>query len=136
MDVQDDDSKNQNDTVENKRSGREEFRDDYLDDLEAFRDKFEQMGFDVTTEEGEKNVFRWFALWRKEARRFSHRHEEGARHEIRFHGPEDMFKFIQKMHQQETEEAFSVDPQGHQPDDRHMDEDSRKRRDNFRKEWR
>ena len=136
MDVQDDDSTNPNDMIEDERYGREEFREDYLDDLEAFRKKFELMGLDVKSESGEKNLYRWFTFWRKEVQRFSRRSQESGKHVIRFPNPEEFFKFIHHMQQHDSDEAYYVDPQGHQPDDRHMNEDSRKRRDNFRKEWR
>jgi hypothetical protein len=136
MDGPDDDSTNQNDMIEGQGNGREEFRDEYLDDLEAFREKFEQMGMDVSSESGEKNLFRWFTYWRKEVHRYSRRNQETGKHVIRFPNAEDFFKFIHHMHHQDSDEPHSIDPQGYHPKDRHMDEESRKRRDSFRKEWR
>jgi len=137
MESKDEDNENQSESVESNGGLRDEYREHYLDDLQRFREKFEEMGLEVDSEVGEKNLFRWFTYWRKEVRRFASRlNDDSTRHVVRFPNPEEFFKFIHRMHEQESDESLSIDSKGFEPNDRHMDEASRKRRDSFRKEWR
>jgi len=137
MESKDEDNENQSESVESDGNMRDEYREHYLEDLQRFREKFEEMGLELDSEAGEKNLFRWFSLWRKEIRIFAARSSEDSRgHFVRIPNPEEFFKFFRHMHEQESDESLSIDSEGFEPNDRHMDEASKKRRDSFRKEWR
>jgi len=117
---------------------REMYREEFVDDFDFFRKRFKEMGCDIDSVEGENKVMEFFKLWRGVIRRTESQQsrKNDVRH-FRIRGPEDLEKFMNMMQSSAIldDEPVEIDSKHFKPDQRHMTEDSRERRDRFRKEW-